>query len=157
MAALRQRGRRTTNQRLRILTELDGAPDGLSAEEFVACLGLGHGEPGRSTAYRTLSLLARIGAVDIVHPKLERHRYVPRRTSHQHHIVCDTGGRIAVFEGCRFDEIASRVAGQTGYSVLGHSLELSGRWAECRVARAEAGLSGIEGGPRRRISGSPGG
>ncbi len=67
-SALRRAGGRSTRSRRGILLALDSAPEGLSGEELLAALDHADLQTARSTVYRTLDTLRRIGAVDTVHP-----------------------------------------------------------------------------------------
>ena len=133
LASFRTLGGRSTRQRRRILEAIDAAPAGVSAEELVTEVGASAGLLARSTVYRTLDTLREIGAVDVVHPSPEHHRYLARRTSHQHHIVCEGCGRLAVLDGCAFDQMMAAVEHGTGFAVTRHTLEIFGACEACRV------------------------
>ncbi len=132
LASFRSLGGRSTRQRRRILEAIDAAPAGVSAEELVSEVGTAAGQPARSTVYRTLDTLREIGAVEVVHPSPEHHRYIARRTPHQHHIVCEGCGRLAVLDGCAFDEMIAAVQRTTGFAVTRHTLEIFGACEACR-------------------------
>ena len=133
LASFRSLGGRSTRQRRRILEAIDAAPAGVSAEELVSEVGAAAGQPARSTVYRTLDTLREIGAVEVVHPSPEHHRYIARRTPHQHHIVCEDCGYLAVLDGCAFDEMMAAVQRATGFAVTRHTLEIFGACEVCRV------------------------
>ncbi len=124
-------GGRVTRQRREILAAIDAAAAGVSAEELVATVSARLGRPARSTVYRTLETLRAMGAIDIVHPTPEHHRYLARRTPHQHHIVCESCGRVAVVDGCEFYRVIEAIESKTGFDIGRHTLEVFGRCAEC--------------------------
>ena len=134
LAALRRLGGRATPQRRRILEAIDAAPAGASAEELVTVVSGSAGRAARSTVYRTLDTLREIGAVDIVHPRPEHHRYIPRRTADQHHVVCEACGRVALVQDCEFQRTVEAIETETRYTVRRHTLEIFGTCEECRQA-----------------------
>ncbi|MBM4436096.1 MAG: transcriptional repressor [Actinobacteria bacterium] len=135
MAALHREGGRATRQRRMILEVIDAAPKGISAEELTSSLARTGVRAARSTIYRTLDTLRRIGAVELVHRRPEHHRYLARRSAHQHHVVCEACGAVGVFEGCQVERALDAIGAKTGFAVERHTLELFGRCPDCEPAR----------------------
>ncbi len=130
-AALRRSGGRSTRSRRGILLALDSAPEGLSGEELLSALDDAGLQIARSTVYRTLDTLRQIGAVDTVHPAPEQHRYLPRRSRHQHHLVCESCGLVMTFDGCDLEDDLIAAASAAGFQVSGHTLEIFGACRDC--------------------------
>ena len=130
-AALRRAGGRSTAARRGILRLLDAAASGMSAEELLLALGAAGLPAARSTVYRTLDTLREIGAVETVHPNPEHHRYLARRSAHQHHLVCEVCGTVTTFDGCELEDEVIAAAVATGFRVRRHTLEILGSCAEC--------------------------
>ena len=137
-AALRRAGGRSTAARRGILRLLDAAEGGMSAEELLAALGAAGLPAARSTVYRTLDTLREIGAVETVHPNPEHHRYLARRSSHQHHLVCEVCGTVTTFDGCDLEDEVIAAAVATGFRVRQHTLEILGSCAECGPTGGDA-------------------
>ena len=139
-SALRRAGGRSTRSRRGILLALDSSSEGLSGEELLSALDDAGLQTARSTVYRTLDTLRRIGAVDTVHPAPEQHRYLPRRSRHQHHLVCESCGTVMTFDGCDLEDDLIAAASATGFQVSGHTLEIFGACRDCTPVRDPAGL-----------------
>jgi Fur family ferric uptake transcriptional regulator len=137
-SALRRSGGRSTRSRRGILLALDSAPEGLSGEELLSALDAAGLNTARSTVYRTLDTLRRIGAVDTVHPAPEQHRYLPRRSLHQHHLVCESCGTVTTFDGCDLEDDLIAAASASGFQVSGHTLEIFGACRNCSPASTSA-------------------
>jgi Fur family ferric uptake transcriptional regulator len=88
---------------------------------------------GLSTIYRHLSLLADTDRADVVHgadgEALYRLCGPPEATGpaeHHHHIVCRLCGRSVELPGAEIEAWAARVAAESGYSDITHTVELFG-------------------------------
>jgi Fur family ferric uptake transcriptional regulator len=55
-----------------------------------------------------------------------------RPQGHHHHLVCTGCGTVADFTGCDLAALEKRVAGETGFVVDGHILELVGLCRDCQ-------------------------
>ena len=137
-AALRRAGGRSTVARRAILSLLDAAEGGMSAEELLAALGTAGLPAARSTVYRTLDTLREIGAVETVHPNPEHHRYLARRSAHQHHLVCEVCGTVTTFDGCDLEDEVIVAAVATGFRVRQHTLEILGNCRDCVPVTGDA-------------------
>jgi Fur family transcriptional regulator, ferric uptake regulator len=142
-AALRRAGGRSTAARRGILGLLDAADGGMSAEELLLALGAAGLPAARSTVYRTLDTLREIGAVETVHPDPEHHRYLARRSAHQHHLVCEICGTVTTFDGCDLEDEVIAAAVATGFRVRRHTLEILGSCAECGPSDLEAEAAAV--------------
>ena len=136
MTALDRAGYRLTEPR-RALAALIADQDGhfTAAELVVAArdrrLGI-----GRATVFRTLEVLAEVGAVERLDLPSGEHAYVGCEPAHHHHVVCSRlrqDDRDRRFRVC--GPIVREVARQTGYRVDDHRLELFGLCPACQAAR----------------------
>jgi Fur family transcriptional regulator, ferric uptake regulator len=84
-------------------------------------------EVGLVTIYRTLDLLAEIGAVRRLDlgdgPRYEL------AEDHHHHLVCESCGAVSEFERCPLD---LRGLGGIDFEITAHTLEIYGRCAGCK-------------------------
>ncbi len=138
-SALRRSGGRSTRSRRGILLALDSAPEGLSGEELLSALDAAGLQTARSTVYRTLDTLRQIRAVDTVHPAPEQHRYLARRSLHQHHLVCESCGTVTTFDGCDLEDDLIAAASASGFQVSGHTLEIFGACRDCSASPTSTG------------------
>ena len=88
-------------------------------------------ELGLTTVYRTLELLAEIGALRRVHGPDHCETFVPAGAAHGHTVVCSRCGRVMEFTDCDMRTVAAAAAQQTGYRITAHFLQLSGLCATC--------------------------
>ena len=119
---IRGRGYKATPQRLAVLAAL-GAEQHQRLEEIRARCP----EVGLVTIYRTLDLLAEIGAVrrlDLGNgPRYEL------AEDHHHHLICESCGDVTEFERCPLDLGSLR---GMDFEMSSHTLEIYGRCGTCR-------------------------
>ena len=119
---IRGRGYKATPQRLAVLAAL-GAEQHQRLEEIRARCP----EVGLVTIYRTLDLLAEIGAVrrlDLGNgPRYEL------AEDHHHHLICESCGDVTEFERRPLDLGSLR---GMDFEVSSHTLEIYGRCGTCR-------------------------
>jgi Fur family transcriptional regulator, ferric uptake regulator len=141
-------GLRPTRQRLAVLHALAQASYALTPAQVLVraraeCPGI-----GLATVYRTLDSFVRADVVRRVHTSDGCESVALAQAGHGHHVVCQECGRVAEFSTCDIEATVKAAAGETGFLISGHFLEMTGVCGECRAAR-----------PRRRgqPSGSRGG
>ncbi len=117
---------------LRVLATTDGRLDAarICEDARAECP-----EIGLTTVYRTLDILADIGALRRLHLPDGCHSYAPASPGHRHHLICVGCGRAVEFEGCDLTALVDSVASKTGFEVEGHWLQLMGRCPECQSKR----------------------
>ncbi len=91
---------------------------------------------GLMTIYRTLALLAEVGAVYTIrdqHGEASEGRYVFCSDHHHHHVICTGCWRVWEVQGCGVaPEQQAHVAEATGVTVTGHTLDFYGLCPSCR-------------------------
>jgi Fur family ferric uptake transcriptional regulator len=95
---------------------------------------------GVATVYRTMKLLAELGLAVPRDFGDGRARYEPASHRHGHshdHLVCTGCGAIVEFESHRIEALQLRLARRHGFEVQRRHVELYGRCAACRGAKAE--------------------
>jgi Fur family ferric uptake transcriptional regulator len=128
---LAEEGHRLTGPRqalVQLLADRDHLFTAQEAWEQVQATGL---QIGRATVFRTLDLLAELGALDRVHEGDGCHRYILCAPAHHHHLMCVECGRVQPFAAPELETIISRVSREAKFEPLTHHLELVGRCAQC--------------------------
>ena len=119
---IRGRGYKATPQRLAVLAALEAEQHQRFEEIRARCPGV-----GLVTIYRTLDLLAEIGALRRLDlgdgPRYEL------AEDHHHHLICESCGDVTEFERCPLD--LANLRGMD-FEVGSHSLEIYGRCGACR-------------------------
>lgn len=133
-AELAARGLRLTRQRRAVLDAIAATPSSLSALQVFDAARERCPELGLTTVYRTLDLLAEIGALRRVHGPERCEGFVPANAAHGHTVVCSACGRVTEFTACDMHDVVDAAGRETGYRITGHFLQLSGLCSSCRPA-----------------------
>lgn len=127
---LRESGLKVTRHRAAILRCLEQAGgEALTAEELFEQLAPKTGMD-RSTVYRSLEAL-------VVHHLVERleHRggacYCLAGKDHRHLLMCVRCHKTVPIHGCPFHALEESIGRNTGFVMLGHTLEMTGICPEC--------------------------
>ena len=125
-------GLKSTNQRELILEEFLRAGAHLSTEELYLSLRKKNPRIGYATVHRTLKLFAECGIAEQRHFGDGQARYeTSDRDEHHDHLICLSCGKIVEFEDPRIEELQVEVAGEHGFSIERHRLELYGCCSDC--------------------------
>jgi Fe2+ or Zn2+ uptake regulation protein len=130
---LQSNGYRLTNARYAVVETVAGAASALNPLEVferakTTCPGL-----GLVSVYRTLEKLEQVGLIQRVHQPDGCNAYLPHADGHQHLIICKNCGKAEYFDGKEdMDAFYERVAGEHGFTVSEHWLQLFGLCAECK-------------------------
>jgi Fur family transcriptional regulator, ferric uptake regulator len=89
---------------------------------------------GLVTVYRTLEKLEELGLVQRVHQPGGCQAYLHAAHGHEHLLICTSCGQAVYFSGDELDGLIAKVAGQSGFQIEGHWLQLFGRCARCQAA-----------------------
>jgi len=123
---------RPTRQRVRVLAELMGERDDVTAQELHERLR-GRGERlGLATVYRTLGLLADEGVIDALSHRPGELCYRWCGEEHHHHLVCSGCHRVVELLDCELDPWLERISRAHDFVTTGHRLEVSGLCGDCR-------------------------
>ena len=79
-----------------------------------------------ATVYRTVRLLEDAGVIERLDFGDGRARFEEARDEHHHHLIDVQSGEVVEFNCDELEAIKQRIAGQLGYKLLGHRLELYG-------------------------------
>ena len=131
VSALDEAGYRLTEPR-RSLAALIADQDGhFTAAELVTAAHDRHLGVGRATVFRTLEVLAEVGAVERLDLPSGEHAYVGCEPAHHHHVVCSQCGRSTEIDDAGLRSVVGELARETGYRVDTHRLELFGVCPSC--------------------------
>lgn len=133
-AELAARGLRLTRQRRAVLEAIAAAPSSLSALQVYDAARERCPELGLTTVYRTLDVLAEIGALRRVHGPDHCEGFVPAGAAHGHTVVCSACGHVTEFTACDMRGIVHAAGRETGYRITDHFLQLSGLCSGCSAA-----------------------
>jgi Fur family ferric uptake transcriptional regulator len=135
MAPPPEASQRATPQRAAVTALLEEHDQFLSAQEIHSELRERGEAIGLATVYRTLSMLSRNGAVDVVMREDGEALYRQCSPRHHHHLVCRRCGRTVEVVGPAVETWAEATAAEHGFSDLSHTFELHGLCARCRAAQ----------------------
>jgi Fur family ferric uptake transcriptional regulator len=129
-----------TPQRRAVMGVLAGCQDFVSAQELHALLVERAHSIGLTTVYRALHGLEADGGVDVVRDEAGGRLYRLRPADgHRHYLICRCCGRSRPVDAEAVEQWAGRIAADTGYAAVEHTVELTGLCADCHTAgdRAE--------------------
>lgn len=121
-----------TRQRRAVIDAIAAAESGLTASELYDEARRQYPRIGLATIYRTLDLLADVGALRRIHSPDRCETFAPALGAHGHSVVCTQCGRVREFTGCDLRAVVAAATEETGYAIAGHILELSGVCRTCR-------------------------
>ncbi len=128
-------GLKSTNQRELILEEFLRAGSHLSTEDLYLRLRMKNPRIGYATVHRTLKLFAECGIAEQRHFGDGQARYeASAQDEHHDHLICISCGKIVEFEDSRIEELQMEVAGEHGFSIERHRLELYGYCSSCSTS-----------------------
>ena len=130
---LAKEGHRLTTPRQAIIKLVAPRQDHFSAQEVWDEARSQFRGIGRATVFRTLDLLTELGVLNRVHIGEGCHRFTVCETTHHHHLMCIECGAVTPLEARSIEQQILRMAGEAGFELLTHHLELVGRCASCRT------------------------
>jgi Fe2+ or Zn2+ uptake regulation protein len=135
---LRADGGRVTTARRALVQVLLDARDHMTADDLAAILQTRRPEVNRSTVYRTLDTLERLGVV--VHTHLGHGGGVYHLADERHqHLVCEDCGAVVEVPEKLFAPLARTVRSRYGFTIEPGHFALVGRCAGCGPAPVSGG------------------
>ena len=131
---LRERGLRSTSQRLAVIHVLHESGRSLSVGEIHDGVRGILGGTGLATIYRTLETFESLGVVRRLHFPDGESGYAFSRAGHAHHMVCLTCRGVFDFPGCPVESFDLAPLERTGFRVEDHSVQFFGRCGGCGEA-----------------------
>ena len=131
---LQAHGLKNSQQRELILDAFLAMPPHLSAEDLHKRVSESDAGIGLSTVYRTLRLFCEAGLAKQRHFLEGRSVFEQAfETRHHDHLICEGCGTIVEFECPEIETLQEQVAGEHGFALTRHRLELFGRCPDCRA------------------------
>lgn len=127
---LRARGGRVTSPRRAILEALIAADTHPTAEQITAAVRSSQPDVDRSTVYRFLDDLEKMGVVDHVHLGHGAAVYHFADDAH-HHLVCDGCDAVVEVPAAVFASLRKRLRTDYGFDVDARHFAVPGRCAAC--------------------------
>lgn len=126
---------RPTRQRLALLEALANCRDFVSAQDLHARMTADGIQIGLTTVYRGLRDLEAAEAVDVAQPGAAERLYRWRPDSgHRHYLICRACGFSRAVDSEVVEEWAGRIAADSGFAAVAHTVELTGVCAACQPA-----------------------
>lgn len=139
---LKEKGMKTTSQRLAIFEVLANEPDRhFTAEEIYEKVKQWWPEIGLATVYRNIQKLSEFGVIDKLNLDDGFVRYEigdPDRDKakhHHHHLICLECGSVFTFEDDLLEMLEGRIRETMGFIVSDHEVKFYGRCRECAKAQ----------------------
>jgi Fe2+ or Zn2+ uptake regulation protein len=132
LTQLKENGYRLTNARKAVVKTVAETSFALNPLEVYEQAKSSSPGLGLVSVYRTLEKLEELGLVQRVHQPDGCNAYLPHADGHQHLIICEGCGKAEYFDGKEdMDAFFSKVAGEHGFTVNEHWLQLFGICSEC--------------------------
>jgi Fur family ferric uptake transcriptional regulator len=93
---------------------------------------------GRATVFRALQLLCTAEVLEQVRLADGQSVYVQGHpASHHHHLICNSCGRMKNIHSGEIGVLAENLAAREGFAAEGHTFEVYGLCAGCRLRRPD--------------------
>ena len=122
---------RHTKQKDAVMRQLRACDDFVSAQELHRRLEDEGVRVGLATVYRQLNALADAGAADTIRLEGQQLYRLCGDDGHHHHLVCRACGRTVEIDPPS-ESWLRRIAGDHGFTVESHTLEVFGLCSDCR-------------------------
>jgi Fur family transcriptional regulator, ferric uptake regulator len=132
IAALQRRGYRMTASLQAVVEVVATSQRVLSPIQAFDLARKKNAKIGLVTVYRTLEKLEELGLIQRVHQPSGCQGFIAANAGHQHILICENCGLVEFFSGDRLEPLMGDVAGETGYTITGHWLQLFGLCTQCQ-------------------------
>jgi Fur family ferric uptake transcriptional regulator len=129
-------GMRPTSQRILIAEVFFSTPGHVDVDQLLKRVRGKDPNIGSATVYRTMRLLAQLGLASERHFGDGRAVYEPSTRRHHHdHMICEQCTSIIEFENDEIEKLQDKIAGDHGFKITRHRLELYGICKKCRESQ----------------------
>ena len=131
---LKKKGLKITSQRLLVAEKVFGMESHFTVDALAEALKDRRGEISRATIYRIVSVMVEAGQLTEHNfgQNAKYYEHIPGQEHHDH-ILCLDCGRIDEFVNDKIEQMQLNIAGEHGYDLADHSLNLYGRCQELRA------------------------
>lgn len=133
LTSFKTRGLRVTGPRRAIIECLAGSQDWLTPARIHAEAKKISPSLGLVTVYRTLNSLLQRDLVRRIHLPDGCHGYALAGLAHGHYLVCQKCQQVVEFSTCDLTALETQIAGDTGFKIQGHVLQLVGVCPSCHA------------------------
>ncbi|WP_341846377.1 transcriptional repressor [Streptomyces regalis] len=124
---------RPTRQRSALVEALANCHDFVSAQDLYARMTADGTRIGLTTVYRGLRDLEAADAVDVIQASAGERLYRWRPTDeHRHYLICRACGSSRPVDSEVVEEWARRIAADSGFAAVEHTVELTGVCTGCQ-------------------------
>ncbi len=138
---LSEREYRLTPQREAVLLVLlENTNTHMTAEDIFAVTRERNPEIGLATIYRSLELFQNLGVVSSLHTGDGGRKYeivAGGEEHYHHHLLCLDCGDITEFNEDLLEDLEKRIARESGFRIVDHSLRFFGYCRKCEKSHAE--------------------
>ncbi len=131
---LREKGLKSTSQRLAVVHVLHTSGKSLSVGEIHEAVKGILGAAGLATIYRTLEIFEDLGIVNRLHFPDGGHGYAFSGGEHVHHMVCVDCRGVFDFPECPVESFGYASIEKQGFRVKNHFIQLFGQCVKCGEA-----------------------
>ncbi|MCR9141537.1 MAG: transcriptional repressor [bacterium] len=131
---LKKKGLKITSQRLLVAEKVFSMESHFTVDALAEALKDRRGEISRATIYRIVSVMVEAGQLTEHNfgQNAKYYEHIPGQDHHDH-ILCLDCGRIDEFVNDAIEEMQLKIAGEHGYDLADHSLNLYGKCVELRT------------------------
>ena len=129
---LRANGQRLTPARRAVVETVAASERAITPLEVYDTARRRYRSLGLVSVYRTLETLEGLGLVQRVHQPENCQAFIAAGEGHQHLLVCQNCGRVALFEGDDLERLIGSISRKSGYRILEHWLQLFGLCTDCQ-------------------------
>jgi len=141
---LRGSGYSVTRQRKKIAELVFSTPGCLSVEEIQSLLRQEKVPASAASVYRTLDILLKSNLVrEHCYGKRFKMYETVRRDQHRDHLICTSCRRVMKFKNNIIEDLQLQVAGNHGFVITNHKLDIYGHCNKCRLKDLPADSFGI--------------
>jgi Fur family ferric uptake transcriptional regulator len=124
--------KRRTRQRAAVEELLSGINEFRTAQQIHTLLQESGEHVGLTTVYRSLSLMAEAGQVDVLLAEDGEARYRACSSGHHHHLVCRACGFTVEVTATPVERWSRATAEEHGFTDVSHTVEIQGLCPRCR-------------------------
>lgn len=126
---------RQTWQRAAVRDLLENSEEFRTAQQIHDLLRAEGAKVGLATVYRALQTMADSDEVDVLRTPDGEAAYRRCSEGHHHHLVCRSCGFSIEIKATDLEAWAAKVAGENGFTQVGHELELFGLCRNCSAGQ----------------------
>ncbi len=131
--ALKASDYRVTGPRRCVIEVLEENDGHMTSTDILEAIAARDPDIGRSSVFRTLDLLTRLG---LIHPvyldSAATPTYVLMEDGSHHHIICRECGRLFHFDDCGLSDLIAQLEREHGIKATGHLVEIYALCETCR-------------------------